>query len=937
MARSFPVLHCLVLLASLFPRAAPQTISTSTPVPPLQWINLSDRLQGSDNAPPPLMDAAIGYDETTRTIIVFGGESENGFPQDTTYLLNLDSLTWSNPSPPSNLNDRPAARSAAIAGYDAASSYRSGFVVIGGKSRDGDGLSDVWEFDFNNEFWSEVTVSAGGPSGRWGASGGIDIRTDPNILNNTFYLAGGYDGTDLSRLSDVWTLDLSGVLSPNLPDQVAASWDRVSFDNLPRKIGQAGTVLGQQIIAAGGCNTTSTDDDSCALGDSYVISTSDGQVISPGACPAGRRGAVLVPNMNSYSSSFSSQVFFLLGTFDSSLWDDGGGLDKGEVSVLDTNTGTWARVIPSGDPDSNDSTPTPREGAAAVTYRSGLVGSHRSQSVDTIMFGGRDNSGSYLNEVWLLRAYNGAVSSSGSWSGGSGDLESGADASGAGVRVEYMTQCASALAPASSESGPSSTSAGPSATTTGSSPTQTSTPSASTASYPYDTSTNHKVLSTVSVVLLFPAALIYRLSSPSYTAFARPARRMFGLYSSVVLVLVAYALGIAGLALSFTSLASTSSATLSRRDSASTAHLKTAHGRAGLVLFVLLYVVLPLLLLLRLGSRKLHNRSASPTYQSEGRELKGVELTETPPHARARSPTQSFASSAETRPRTMSLPLSTHNAPMSTESTEGGKRSFEVLNRGHRPSRPSRPATSMSLSSPHVLSRSLGELDWLQRRRSLNAVGELDYAISQVLRQQTQPATPNTTDALMGNGRAASLPSIPELPPVREIVLRVLFHAALLALCALCLVALYLRAPVWAFTIFLVWVVAFYAVMLVLAWRGTPPRSTLTAVLFRLRGRPIPPRDTSTIASAPLGDNSSYPFPTAGGRGPYVHTPTAYRAGNDDGASSHPLSAEGQGYEDEEDEEDEDVQQRRMEEEMDRRDVSIVTVPKRRLWVANPS
>ena len=87
MAR-FPASSVLytVLLASLLPRAAPQLISTSTPVPPLQWINLSSRLQGSDNAPPPLKDAAIGYDETTRNIIIFGGESENGFPQSTTYL-----------------------------------------------------------------------------------------------------------------------------------------------------------------------------------------------------------------------------------------------------------------------------------------------------------------------------------------------------------------------------------------------------------------------------------------------------------------------------------------------------------------------------------------------------------------------------------------------------------------------------------------------------------------------------------------------------------------------------------------------------------------------------------------------------------------------------------------------------------------------------------
>ena len=206
------------------------------------------------------------------------------------------------------------------------------------------------EFDFNNQFWAQVSVSEGGPSGRWGASGGIDSRTASDSLNNTFYVAGGYDGSQISRLSDVWELHISGVLSPNLPNEVAGSWSQVSVDDLPRKIGQAGTVIGQTIVAAGGCNSTSTDGDSCAVGDSYVISTSDGQVISPGACPAGRRGASLVPNMNSYSNSFSSQVFYILGTFDSSRWDDGGGLDKGEV--VSTMRGIVIFLLNCGSPSS---------------------------------------------------------------------------------------------------------------------------------------------------------------------------------------------------------------------------------------------------------------------------------------------------------------------------------------------------------------------------------------------------------------------------------------------------------------------------------------------------------------------------------------------------------------------------------------------------------
>ncbi len=117
-----------------------QAISTSTSVPPLQWINLSSLLQGP--AAPPLKDASIGYDNTSRTLIIFGGESQGGIPQQQTYLcvlpsflvpfpflianfpsLNLNTLTWSSPSPQGGTSTAsPPPRSAAIGGGDFAAS-----------------------------------------------------------------------------------------------------------------------------------------------------------------------------------------------------------------------------------------------------------------------------------------------------------------------------------------------------------------------------------------------------------------------------------------------------------------------------------------------------------------------------------------------------------------------------------------------------------------------------------------------------------------------------------------------------------------------------------------------------------------------------------------------------------------------------------------------
>lgn len=201
-------------------------------------------------------------------------------------------------------------------------------------------ISPLQEYDFNNQFWSEVGLSPGGPSARWGSAGGIDIRTmpiqDPVVPgpNNTFYLAGGFDGTTPSSLSDIWRLNMSGTLSSNLPNNSSGSWDRLTIGNLPSKVDQAGTVISHQIIVAGGCNTTLSNVD-CPQQDSYVIDTQRLSEISPPACIAPRLSPSLVPNVNTFSPSFSSQVFLLLGTFNTSIWQDDGALEKGEVVCVE--------------------------------------------------------------------------------------------------------------------------------------------------------------------------------------------------------------------------------------------------------------------------------------------------------------------------------------------------------------------------------------------------------------------------------------------------------------------------------------------------------------------------------------------------------------------------------------------------------------------------
>ena len=149
----------LVFATISFPLSVWSAISTNTPTPPLQWLNITSLLSGP--SAPPLTGASIGYDETTRTLLVFGGQSASGFPTSATYLcvfflrsdalktdtyhsLNLDSLIWTVPTPPTGLDDTPPPRSRAINGFDSAANQRQCHIVIGGRGSDGNGLSDVW-------------------------------------------------------------------------------------------------------------------------------------------------------------------------------------------------------------------------------------------------------------------------------------------------------------------------------------------------------------------------------------------------------------------------------------------------------------------------------------------------------------------------------------------------------------------------------------------------------------------------------------------------------------------------------------------------------------------------------------------------------------------------------------------------------------------------
>ncbi|KAI0307109.1 hypothetical protein B0F90DRAFT_1622168 [Multifurca ochricompacta] len=951
--------HLLFLFLSVpVPTGYAQSISTSTPIPPLQWINLTGLLQGP--SAPPLKDASIGYDNTTRTLIIFGGESQGGLPQQQTYLLNLDTLVWSSPSPQGGTSILPPPRSAAIGGGDFAASYRNGHVVFGGKGSDGRPLSDVWEFDYNNQFWSHVNTSSSPVTpALFGAVGGIDTNIPFNASGslgptNSFFIMGGVQivGSQLDPvpLSEIWQLDISGVLSSNLVNSLVGIWSKKSAGNNTALSGQGGTVVKKQLVAFGGCIATPNPNPSCAQPYSYVTDASTGLSVSPAICAVPRIGAAVVANKNMFSSSFNSQVFVLLGLFNSSLWNDGGGLQKGEVGVLDINGGSWARILPAGDPGKTGkvSFPQPRSGAASISFPSGLVGSSRALYSDTMIFGGQDGSGNYLSDMWILRAYGASVSQSGQqWTGfGNGQLQTGVDANGAGVSVQYMATCANAIN--TSPQAPSSSVHG-SPTTTPSSM-STSTPSTN-VSHQFDTSVTHKSLAPVSLALLLMTVILYRLSLPS--TLGPSSQPPIGLrYTSVLIFIVAYGAGLAGLVSSFTSISSSRSEDFPRSATSSNTVLRTPHGQAGLALFIALYGIIPLLHLAYFARWRLFastpkeivgkiraERSRADSSDTAEKLNSFRSTADTSQHGGVRT-LASAPSPGYTPPRRhLALWFRSREGRTSSESAPESEspvpRTFEVINRPTRMRHHSGSGTLNFYESTHRLPppRNLSDLSWLERRRSVNAVGDLDYALMQ-LNNRGHASTPATTTHL--SAHALSDPPSgkveqPLIPPKREVILHTLMHLLILALCILSLVELWNRAPLGLFVAFLAWVVAFYAILVTLSWNGRPQNSTLTVLLGRIQGNgqfvAAPIATPSPSRPISMAGTDQFPFPPE----PAVLISTSHYS------IQHRRMIFTLPHMPIESDEDEDTRQRRIEDEMARRDVSIVTVPKRKLWVANPS
>ena len=311
--------------------------------------------------------------------------------------------------------------------------------------------------------------------------------------------------------------------------------------------------------------------------------------------------------------------------------------------------------------------------------------------------------------MWLLRGYAGSVTSTNqTWTGfGNGQLQTGVNADGSGVRVTFMTECASLLSSSStSNSTPSST---PNSTV----PTK---PTPLPLSL-YNTSLFHKLLAPLSLVILFPILLFFRWINTAVIVELTPERRVL-MAVFVILAFGAYGMGLAGLVLSFT--------TISNTLLTQNLHLKTTHGIAGLSFSLVLYGLVPFLYL---ASALFGPHPRTPPHAIEINEKSDAlplqsslspSVLNTSPPSSPRPRTVSWDAYNTLRPST-DEGLSCDSTPSATP-----QRGFEVINRPNRSRKASGTwPTSDSFpgsSQPLPTTRALGEIDWLLRRRAVHAV-----------------------------------------------------------------------------------------------------------------------------------------------------------------------------------------------------------------------
>ena len=296
-------------------------------------------------------NASAVYNSNDNSIVVYGGETDNGFTDDL-WRLDLDTYSWTEITVEGN---KPFPRHTADALFDAEGNR---MLLYSGQGTGGL-ANDVWSFDFNTLEWTELnenSSASGQPSKRYGTISVLDEQEDRIVAFAGFASVG-------SRQDDTWAFDLSN-----------NSWQELGPDPHPlQRCLHRGTLVDDQriMIAYGGQSGP-------PLGDiwAYDLDANTWTELTPDDSPPARLWSTV-----NYIGDNRLIVFGGNGTGQGR--SSGVLADLWEFSLTDN---TWTELTLTNGPPARD----------------GHLGIFLPCTGEVLILTGSNSSGELLNDVWKL-------------------------------------------------------------------------------------------------------------------------------------------------------------------------------------------------------------------------------------------------------------------------------------------------------------------------------------------------------------------------------------------------------------------------------------------------------------------------------------------------------------------------------------------------------
>jgi hypothetical protein len=179
--------------------------SRTAAIPPLAWSTISPPA-----APPPLAYASAVYDSDNKTIVLFGGASQDGSLSNDTWVWN--GSTWTDY--PASATQAPPPRQLASMAFDPGLHQ---LILFGGQGPNGQLLGDTWAW--NGASWYQQSSPTGSPSPGPRAAAAMAYAGSDHLL---LFGGMGLTATGASApLGDTWLWTSDGWTAVSNPEPAA--------------------------------------------------------------------------------------------------------------------------------------------------------------------------------------------------------------------------------------------------------------------------------------------------------------------------------------------------------------------------------------------------------------------------------------------------------------------------------------------------------------------------------------------------------------------------------------------------------------------------------------------------------------------------------------------------------------------------------------------